>query len=313
MLAVKTANLTKVFRVGLWRKAVKTLDNLNLEVEAGEVFGYLGPNGAGKTTTFKLLLGLIRPTSGQAWLLDKNIKDKDSKQEVGFLPEQPYFYNHLTSEEFLDFYAQFYNLRKSERRRRVEMLLELVGLSEAAKSQMRHFSRGMLQRIGIAQALINDPRLVILDEPMSGLDPIGRKQIRDLILRLKAEGKTVVYSSHILPDVELVSDRVAILVRGKLRGVGQLEELLGPREKSMEVCVEGLDEIGIAKITQISSDLYRRSDRVIANVDGKMDLEKLQSVISVHGGKLISFMPRLESLEDLFAKKVKEENIENGT
>jgi ABC-2 type transport system ATP-binding protein len=229
-VALKTVNLTKEFRRGIGSKPIVSLRGLNLEVMEGEIFGYLGPNGAGKTTTFKILMGFIRPSRGKAWIFGKEISDPSSREGVGFLPEQPYFYDHLTAEEFLRMHAQLVGIPKGEIKDRVEELLRMVGLERFKSTRIRRFSRGMLQRIGIAQALVNDPKLVLLDEPMSGLDPIGRRQMRELILRLKSEGRTVIYSSHILSDVETICDRVAILVRGELLGVGALEELLGEGE-----------------------------------------------------------------------------------
>ena len=234
MLVVRTENLTKEFKGKslISRRRVKALDSLNLQVEGGEIFGYLGPNGAGKTTTFKLLLGLIFPTSGTASILGENIREVGFKAKVGFLPEQPYFYDYLTGEEFLSFYAQLFRFDKKTCKQKAQTLLETVGLAEAGSTQLRKFSRGMLQRIGIAQALINDPELVILDEPLSGLDPVGRKEIRDIILQLKADGRTVIFSSHILSDVEMICDRIGVLMHGQLQSVESVDE---PPETSSPV------------------------------------------------------------------------------
>src|SRR6266849_9697408 len=228
-LVVQTEQLSKIFRVGFRGKRVTAVDGLSLEVRRGEVFGFLGPNGAGKTTTLKILMGLIYPTSGTARLFNLDMGDPRAKTRLGFLPESPYFYDYLTSREFLEFYGYLFGLWGAVLGKRVDELLELVGMTHAKDLQLRKFSKGMLQRVGVAQALINDPELVVLDEPMSGLDPIGRKEIRDLILELRAEGKTVLYSTHILSDVELTCDRVAIVVRGRLRDSGPLDKLLSPR------------------------------------------------------------------------------------
>jgi len=304
MSVVKIIELTKVFRSGIRQRQTVALDSLSLEVKEGEIFGYLGPNGAGKTTTFKLLLGLLRPTSGEAWLLGNNIMDINSRREIGFLPEQPYFYDYLTAREFLDFYCQLYNLSRQARRKRVTELLELVGLQEAASVQLRKFSRGMLQRIGVAQALINEPKLVFFDEPMSGLDPIGRKQMRDVILRLKADEKTVIYSSHILSDVEEICDKVAILSKGKLQGVGKLNELLGVREQMVEMNIEGLYETGKAKIKQLTPEIIERGNRITLNISDGTALKEAQNIVVRYGAKLISLIPRTESLDELFARKV---------
>ena len=225
--AVKTVNLTKRYKRGFRSKPVVALKGLNLEVIEGEIFGLLGPNGAGKTTLFKILMGFIRPSSGEAWIFDRKVSDPNSRRDVGFLPENLRLYGHLTAEEFLKLHAELIGMPKKEARRRIEELLELVGLREAASARLGRFSKGMAQRIGIAQALMSDPKLVLLDEPMSGLDPIGRRGMRNLILRLKSEGRTVIYSSHILPDVESICDRVAILSKGELLGVGRPDEVLG--------------------------------------------------------------------------------------
>jgi len=307
MLAVKIVELSKIFKSSIRQKRTMALNGLNLEVKEGEILGYLGPNGAGKTTTFKILLGLLRPTKGEAWLLGKNIKDISSREEVGFLPEQPYFYDYLTAREFLDFYGQLYNLSKQTRRARVNELLELVGLHNAASTQLRKFSRGMLQRIGVAQSLINEPKLIFLDEPMAALDPIGRKQMRDIILRLKSEGKTVLYSSHILSDVEAISDRVAILSQGKLLGVGQLDNLLGTGERLVEMNIEGLDEEGKAKIKQLALEsIVEKGNRIIVNISEEI-VQEVQKIVVQHEAKLISLMPRMESLEEIFVRKMEEE------
>jgi len=308
MPAVKIVELTKVFKISIRQKRTMALNGLNLEVKEGEILGYLGPNGAGKTTTFKILLGLLRPTKGEAWLLGKNIKDISSREEVGFLPEQPYFYDYLTAQEFLDLYGQLYNLNKQARRAHVNELLELVGLQDVASTQLRKFWRGMLQRIGVAQALINEPKLIFLDEPMAALDPIGRKQMRDIILRLKSEGKTVLYSSHILSDVEAISDRVAILSQGKLLGVGQLDNLLGTGERLVEMNIEGLDEEGKAKIKRLALEsIVERGNNIIVNIPSEEIVQEVQKIVVQHEAKLISLMPRMESLEDIFIRKMEEE------
>ena len=245
---IRTEGLQMEFRVGFMRKRVLALKGLTMEVKKGEVFGFLGPNGAGKTTTIKILMGLVYPTGGAAWLMGRPLGDVAVKRNIGFLPEQPYFYDYLTAAEFMDFYGRLFGIRKKERMARADELLDLVGLSGARDLQLRKFSKGMQQRIGIAQALINDPELVVLDEPMSGLDPIGRKQVRDIILGLKAKGKTIFFSTHILPDVEVICDRVGMLVKGELRAMGTVGELLsGMRVKSVEMTFEGVKRRGPLK------------------------------------------------------------------
>ena len=226
-IILKTEALCKQFKVGFWGRPLTALERLDLEIHTGEIFGFLGPNGAGKTTTLKILMGLIYPTSGKAWILGHKVGEVAMKQQVGFLPESPYFYDYLTAEEFMRFYGQLFGLGGALLSERITALLKTVGLTDARGLQLRKFSKGMLQRIGIAQALINDPHLVILDEPMSGLDPVGRKEIRDLILHLKAQGKTVFFSSHILHDAEVLCDRVGILIKGRLVALGKVTELIG--------------------------------------------------------------------------------------
>lgn len=311
MLVVRTENLTKDFRVGslIRRRSVRAIDNLNLQIEKGEIFGYLGPNGAGKTTTFKLLLGLISPTSGTAWVLGRSIREVEFKRKVGFLPEQPYFYDYLTGREFLDFYAQLFGFDKKTRELKVRNLLEMVGLEEAASIQLRRFSRGMLQRIGIAQTLINDPEFVILDEPLSGLDPIGRKEIRDIISRLRdREGRTVVFSSHILSDVQEICDRVGILIQGKLQRVDRLNDLL-PREagvESVEVTVSGLNEAGREAVQSLGGQVLSSGNRTVIEVHGigspagEEAIAGVLATIRESEAKLVSVMSRTRTLEELF-------------
>lgn len=322
MLVVRTENLTKEFdsfrfnplirRHPLFRpKQIKALDGLNLQIEKGEIFGYLGPNGAGKTTTFKLLLGLIFPTSGTAWVLGKHIKDVRFKREVGFLPEQPYFYDYLTGEEFLDFYAQLFRFDKRTRKRKVHNLLKAVGLEEAESIQLRKFSRGMLQRIGIAQALINDPELVILDEPLSGLDPVGRKEVRDIILRLKSEGRTVVFSSHVLSDVEALCNRIGILMQGRLQRVERLDEFLNLEVESIEMTISGLNGIDREAIQFLGGQIIRErswGNRTVIAVHGvsspagEAAIARILSSVRESGAKLVSMMSRTQSLEDVFVR-----------
>jgi len=230
MEVIKTVGLTKAYSVDLFQTGPKALDHLDLEIQEGEVFGFLGPNGAGKTTTIKILIGLMQPTSGTAQLFGKSGDHAEVRSKIGFLAESPYFYEYLTALEFLAFYRQLFGLSKNDIKGRSSALLKQVGLESSAHLQLRKFSKGMLQRIGIAQALINDPELVILDEPMSGLDPIGRKEMRELILMLKAQGKTIFFSSHIIHDVEMVCDRVGILAHGKLLAVGRINEITSEKE-----------------------------------------------------------------------------------
>ncbi len=237
--AIEIENLSKEYPFGFLNlKKKKSLEGLSMQVQTGEVFGFLGPNGAGKSTTIKLLMRLIFPTSGTARILGKSIEDVSMHQDIGYLPEQPYFYDYLTAAELLEYFARFHGLQAAERHERVQRMLKKVGLETAKKIQLRKYSKGMLQRTGLAQAILHDPQVVVLDEPMSGLDPLGRREVRDIILELKKEGRTVLFSTHILSDAEMLCDRVGVIVGGKLRGVGTPGEMVGIQTQGMEVLFE---------------------------------------------------------------------------
>src|SRR6201998_4644258 len=234
--AIETQNLSKEYPYGFLHLKRKTsLEGLTMQVQDGEVFGVLGPNGAGKSTTIKLLMGIIFPTAGSAQILGKPVSDVSMHRDIGYLPEQPYFYDYLTAAEVLDYFARFHGFNAAERSERVQEMLQRVGLETAGKIQLRKFSKGMLQRVGLAQSILHDPKLVILDEPMSGLDPVGRREVRDIILELKNAGKTILFSTHILPDAEMLCDRVGVIVSGKLQGVGAPGELVGVQTHKMEI------------------------------------------------------------------------------
>jgi ABC-2 type transport system ATP-binding protein len=297
--------LTKQFTVGLRQRMVTALQGLDLEVNAGEIFGFLGPNGAGKTTTMKILMGLIYPTSGRARLFGKPLGDVNVKQKIGFLPESPYFYDYLTADEFLLFYGQLFGMPHAELTRRIDELLTLVGLAKSRSMRLRRFSKGMLQRVGLAQALINDPQLVILDEPMSGLDPIGRKEVRDLILHLKESGKTVFFSSHILSDVETICNRVGILINGRLRDVGSVEELLGRYGvKTVEIITEGLTGPPAERLRGMAAKTVVTGPRTWLLFDTEAFVDEAVALIVNSGGRLVSLVRQKGSLEDLFVKEV---------
>src|SRR6195256_791832 len=237
--AIEIENLSKDYPFGFLHLKKKTsLEGLTMSVENGEVFGFLGPNGAGKSTTIKLLVGLIFPTAGTARIFGKSISDISMHADIGYLPEQPYFYDYLTAAELLDYFARFHNLTAQDRKARVERMLKKVGLETAGKIQLRKYSKGMLQRVGLAQAILHDPKVVILDEPMSGLDPVGRREVRDIVLELKRDGKTVMFSTHILSDAEMLCDRVGVIVGGKLRGVGAPGTLVDMKTQGMEILFE---------------------------------------------------------------------------
>ncbi len=303
-IIIKTENLTKVFKAGFRGKNVAALKGLNLEVNEGEIFGFLGPNGAGKTTTIKMLMGLIYPTAGKAWILDKEVGDVEIKNRIGFLPEQPYFYDYLTSREFLLFYGQLFGFAGDELRARMNNLLSLVGLEDASDLQLRKFSKGMLQRIGIAQALINQPDLIVLDEPMSGLDPIGRKEIRDIILRLKEDGKTVFFSTHIIPDVEMICDRVGILMKGELINVGRSDEIMDARVKYVDIIAKNVSRKTLAHIEAMGSSVYETGEHVSLKVKDEYNVDAILQVIRDGKGRVVSVIPQRETLEEYFMKKI---------
>ncbi len=302
---IRTEGLTKVFTVGFRGRKVRALEGLTLEVKRGEIFGFLGPNGAGKTTTIKILTGLLYPTEGRAWIMGREIGDVSVKERMGFLPENPSFYEYLTGLEFLNFYGQLLKIPYDERLHRIGELFSLVGLEGAEELQLRRYSKGMIQRIGIAQALLNNPEVVILDEPMSGLDPLGRKEIRDLILRLRDEGKTVFFSTHILSDVEMICDRVAILVKGRLKAVGPLDELLGGYVKSIEVTVR--DPGGVfEEVKDLAERVIRREDLLLISLKDEETVERVIEVVRERKGRIHSIVPQRLSLEEYFVKMQEE-------
>lgn len=304
-LVVETEQLSKVFRVGFWGKRVSAVDGLNMEVRRGEVFGFLGPNGAGKTTTLKMLMGLIYPTSGHARLFGQHLGDPQTKARLGFLPESPYFYDYLTSREFLGFYGHLFGLWGAVLDKRIDELLELVGMTHAKDLQLRKFSKGMLQRIGIAQALINDPELVVLDEPMSGLDPIGRKEVRDLILRLKDSGKTVLFSSHILHDAEVLCDRVAMILKGRLVACGRVTDLLDQgASHQVELVVDRLTSEGLDHLRPLTDKVVMQGDLVMVVLKSQQQVEGALEIIRAAKARLVSLNPQKGSLEDLFIREV---------
>lgn len=280
-------------------KKKTSLEDLSMRVDTGEVFGFLGPNGAGKTTTIKLLVRLIFPDGGSARILGKSIDDVAMHQEIGYLPEQPYFYDYLTAAELLDYFARFHRLTPTDRKMRVENMLKKVGLETAKKIQLRKYSKGMLQRVGLAQAILHDPQVVILDEPMSGLDPLGRREVRDIILELKKEGRTVLFSTHILSDAEMLCDRVGVLVGGKLRGVGTPEEMVGIKTQGMEI----LFEVAEGKNPPLLAKATRTGERYRV----QMPEEELYGAIEqlrAAGARILSVAQIKPTLEDFFMNLV---------
>ena len=297
--------------VGFWRKRPKcALRPLNLTVEEGEIFGFLGPNGAGKTTTLKLLMGLIFPTSGSARILGREWTDPEIKAQIGFLPEQPYFYDYLTAHELLEYYGQLSGVPTRDRKRRAEEVLAQVGLRDVHGVQLRKFSKGMLQRVGIGQAILHDPKLVFFDEPMSGLDPMGRREVRDLMEQLKHAGKTVFFSTHILSDAEALCDRVAIIHRGELRGVGAVEDLTSGVQGRVEIIWQSTQIP--ASIKALGADCHVTGDTVRAVIpenrqDAAIDVLRREHL------RLIAVTPVRRSLEEYFVEKLQHAETAAGS
>jgi len=300
-VVLRADDLAKTFRLGFFRKRIEAVKQASFEVRRGEIFGYLGPNGSGKTTTLKMLMGLVFPSRGRAEVLGRPVPDRQAKRRLGYLPESPYFYDYLTPEEFLDLVGALFDVKQAERRARADRLIERVGLSSARGRPLRKFSKGMLQRIGIAQALMGDPELVVLDEPMTGLDPIGRKEIRDLMLDLKREGRTVLYSTHILPDVEMTCDRVAMIFAGRIRNVGPLSELLTARLLSTEVCLRP-GQAGLPTLPE-GARKSESPDGLVIDLPANADVDAFLRATLAAGARVHSLTPRRESLEDLFVRE----------
>src|SRR5512146_2470410 len=305
MDAIVVDKLTKTYKPAWpWEKPVTVLSDVSLSVGQGEVFGFLGHNGAGKTTTMKILLGLLRATSGHVELLGSSVENVAIRARIGYLPESPDFYDYLTAEEFLCFYGKLAGLDRETTRKRIPQLLERVSLTEARQKQLRKFSKGMLQRIGLAQALIHDPELVILDEPMSGLDPIGRKEVRDLILSLRDQGKTVFFSTHIISDVEMICDRVGILAKGRILSLGRIEDLVNEHvAQTVEVVCDGVVGDDLPDIKRLATRILQRGDRCLMILPGQHHLEQVLAVLRLAGGKLVSVIPHKDSLEEIFLEQ----------
>jgi ABC-2 type transport system ATP-binding protein len=300
--AIETQNLSKEYPYGFLHLKRKTsLENLTMQVEDGEVFGLLGPNGAGKSTTIKLLMGIIFPTTGSAQILGKPVSDVSMHRDIGYLPEQPYFYDYLTAAEVLDYFARFHGFNAAERKERVQKMLQRVGLETAGKIQLRKFSKGMLQRVGLAQAILHDPKLVILDEPMSGLDPVGRREVRDIILELKNAGKTILFSTHILPDAETLCDRVGVIAGGQLRGVGAPGSIVGVKSLGMEIVFELTGSGPQCEAIRAKSAKSGANYRMNAS---EAELYAVLAELREGGAKIISVTQIKPTLEDFFMELV---------
>jgi ABC-2 type transport system ATP-binding protein len=305
MSVITIHDLTKDFKVGFWKKhPVRALDGLNLEVAEGEVFGFLGPNGAGKTTTLKILMNLLRPTSGSAHILGEPTDSVQMRRRIGYLPEHPYFYDYLTAEELLTYAGSLFGLARLELAKRVDTLLASVGLERSRKLQLRKFSKGMIQRIGIAQAIINNPEVVFLDEPMSGLDPLGRREVRQVISGLKSQGVTVFFSSHILPDVEALCDRVAIVNRGRMQAAGALHEILTVKIQGHEIILSGAGPAAAVELGKMSDQVTALGDRLHLRVATQSQVSAILQQAQLQGVELISVNPIRPSLEDFFFQEV---------
>ena len=314
--ALATFELTKDFAIGFWRKRpYRALEHLTLQVDTGEVFGFLGPNGAGKTTTLKLLMRLVFPTSGRAEILGRPLDDLAMKRRIGYLPENPYFYDYLTAEELMTYFAALFGYRGRERRIRTARLLDEVGIGAERRLPLRKFSKGMLQRVGIAQALINDPELVILDEPMSGLDPLGRRDVRALILRLRDRGCTVFFSSHVLSDAEALCSRVAIVAKGRLVASGPLSEILAFQVHGWELVMShvpgGALECAL-KDGRVLKALPLGPDRYALDLPLGTSPERLLADMTAAGAQLVSLNPLRETLEDFFVRQVAGAKTDRG-
>jgi ABC-2 type transport system ATP-binding protein len=298
--------LTKDYRVGFWRpRPYRALDGLTLSVAPGEVYGFLGPNGAGKTTTLKLLMQLVSPTSGRIEILGRPPGDVAVKRRIGFLPENPYFYDYLTAEELLRYFAGLFGYRGADAEARVTRLLDELKLGAERRMALRKFSKGMIQRVGIAQALINDPELIVLDEPMSGLDPLGRRDVRELILRLRNEGRTVFFSSHILSDAEALCSRVGIVARGRLVASGAVSDLVPFGVKGWEAVVEGLDAGARERLLPAPRAVHPiAADRCALDYPADATPQAIVEAITRAGGRLVSLSPLRDTLEDFFVSHV---------
>jgi ABC-2 type transport system ATP-binding protein len=306
--AIRIEELTKDYAVGFWRpRPYRALDRLSVEIESGEVFGFLGPNGAGKTTTLKLLMQLIFPTSGRAEILGRPVGDLDVRRRIGYLPENPSFYDYLTAEELLNYFGQLFGYPAADRRKRVSTLLDRVGIGAERRLQLRKYSKGMIQRVGIAQALLNDPEVVFLDEPMSGLDPLGRRDVRALILDLRDQGRTVFFSSHILSDAETLCRRVAVVAGGRLVASGRLSDILAFEVRGWELVVSDLTPEVLARLGSVVRRATEISPgRYALELSVEQSPERILTDLTAAGAKLVSLNPLRSTLEDFFVKQVAE-------
>ena len=301
---LRVEGLTKSYPHPMTRKSIPVLKKIDFVVQEGEVFGLIGPNGAGKTTTIKAIMGLITPDSGQVRLFGRSVNEAAVKARIGFLPETPSFYEYLTGEEFLQYYGRLFGMGRRRRRERVDGLLALVELERARQLPLRKYSKGMIQRIGLAQSLLNDPDFLVLDEPMSGLDPLGRRLVRRIIQDLSRQGKTIFFTSHILSDTEVLCHRVALVVDGRLRDLGRLDPLLCEEIRGYDLVVSGLDRVGVPRPGRLVS---ATENKLLISLDGGLELQPYLQCLFEAGGRLVSVTPHGRSLEDRLMAE-----LENG-
>ncbi len=300
-------NLVKDYTAGFLRKRVRVLKGVSFSVNKGEIFGFVGPNGAGKTTTFKVILGFVPPTNGRVQIMGKPLGDVDIRKHIGYLPENPYFYDYLTGEELLHYMGELHGLNGNGLSKRVDELFQKVNMSHAKRVQLRKYSKGMLQRVGVAQALINDPEFLILDEPMSGLDPMGQREIRELILEQKSRGKTIVLSSHILSDVEALCDRVGVIISGRVVKLGELGKLFEEIHTDYEMLLKGVDEEIVNKLSDLMVTIEKRAGFIVLKFDEDIKARVLD-VISKSQADIVSLHPLRKSLEGLFVQEAKKDD-----
>ncbi len=301
---IETKELCKHFCTPLARRKIKAIENLNLSIEPGEIFGFLGPNGAGKTTMIKILTNLLFPSSGQALLFNKPVDDMSVKRKIGYLPEHPTFYSHLTGYELLCFCSKINDIKHKNKKIEINELLVKVGLAGAENLLVSKYSKGMVQRLGLAQALINNPELVIFDEPLEGLDPLGRNDVKNILLELKNQGKTVFFSTHILPDVEVICDRVGILLKGKLISAGRIDEFLKKSIDSIEVTAQNLSEVAIEAVGQNASLISRFGKETQFIFTESQYVDAAVDLIRKYNGRLVSLQPHRKTLEEYFISQV---------
>jgi ABC-2 type transport system ATP-binding protein len=304
-IAIRTEQLSKTFRVGFWAKKVKAVEDLSLEVRRGEIFGLLGPNGAGKTTTIKMLLSFVRPSRGRAFVAGHPAGTLAARKAAGYLPENPALYEFLTGDEYLQFAGRLAGLSRRDARAQASALLARVGLAGRADRAIRKFSKGMVQRLAIAQALIGDPPIVVLDEPMSGLDPIGRKDVRDLIFDLRRQGRTVLFSTHILSDVEAICDTVGIMIGGRLTDCGALSSLLRPGVRAVELVARGVPDQLVRGLVEGGAEAIQRDGATVLTFSSEPPAQEAVKAIVAAGGVLVSLSPHRETLESLFVQRAR--------